>query len=119
MTFVIALFLFLRPVFPLAEYVFNYTYIVTELCENRDKPQLACNGKCHLMKELAKSAQEENPAPEKKAASAYPEFFAVMQAPVLISFEKPELPFSNPSDSYSNFYSGNFSPVFLRPPSIG
>ena len=31
----------------------------TELyCENTDKPEMECNGKCHLSKELAKGQQE-------------------------------------------------------------
>ncbi len=37
----------------MVEYVINYDYIATVLCENVDKPALQCNGKCHLKKELA------------------------------------------------------------------
>ncbi|WP_177761013.1 hypothetical protein [Flavobacterium sp. I3-2] len=47
-----------KPVFPLASYIIQYDYIVNELCVNRDKPDLKCNGKCHLMKELAKASSE-------------------------------------------------------------
>jgi len=36
------------------EYYANYNYIVTELCVNRDKPFLECNGKCYLAKEIKK-----------------------------------------------------------------
>jgi hypothetical protein len=43
-----------RPVLPILEYYANYDYIVAELCENRDKPFLECNGKCYLAKELKK-----------------------------------------------------------------
>jgi hypothetical protein len=39
----------------------NYEYITTVLCENKDKPKLQCNGKCHLIKELAKAAETEKP----------------------------------------------------------
>ncbi|QJX45630.1 hypothetical protein HMJ29_01235 [Hymenobacter taeanensis] len=35
----------------------NQDYIARVLCINRDKPQLKCNGRCHLRKEL--KAQEE------------------------------------------------------------
>lgn len=48
------------------EYFFNYDYIVTELCENKEKPELHCNGKCHLMKELAKASEDEKPVSGKK-----------------------------------------------------
>lgn len=41
-----------RPITPIIEYYANYDYIATELCENRDKPFLECNGKCYLEKQL-------------------------------------------------------------------
>lgn len=40
-------------------YKLNKSYIAQNLCENKDKPQLKCSGKCHLKKQLAKSEQEE------------------------------------------------------------
>jgi len=46
----------LRPVMPVINYYINYDYIVAELCENKDKPVLKCNGKCHLTKELKKAS---------------------------------------------------------------
>lgn len=33
-------------------YYFNYTYYVEVLCENKDKPEMHCNGTCALGKEL-------------------------------------------------------------------
>ena len=48
-----------RPAIPFLEYIVNYDYIVKELCENKEKPELKCNGKCHLKKELAKTAEED------------------------------------------------------------
>ena len=41
-----------RPIMPIIEYYGNYDYIATELCENKDKPYLECNGKCYLEKQL-------------------------------------------------------------------
>lgn len=49
----------LKPVFPMLVYWYDYEYISQELCENIDKPELACNGKCHLVKELNKA--KDNP----------------------------------------------------------
>jgi len=43
---------------PVYNYVVNYDYIVENLCENRDKPELSCNGKCFLAKELSKSEKQ-------------------------------------------------------------
>lgn len=50
-----------RPLWPIVNYVTNYDYIATVLCENKDKPELKCNGQCYLMKQLAKQ-QSQDPA---------------------------------------------------------
>ncbi|MEE1884119.1 hypothetical protein [Pedobacter flavus] len=43
--------------FVYAGFEVNKSYIVAELCENKDKPELNCNGKCFLKKKL-KAAEE-------------------------------------------------------------
>ncbi|GAB1307479.1 hypothetical protein KH5_01620 [Urechidicola sp. KH5] len=45
----------LQPVMPLIEYNLNKEYIVSVLCENRNKPELGCNGKCYIAKEISNS----------------------------------------------------------------
>ncbi len=40
-------------------YKINYNYIKTELCENKDKPKMKCDGKCYLTKQIKKT--ESNP----------------------------------------------------------
>lgn len=63
----ISIFILARPAIPFLEYIVNYDYIVKELCENKEKPVLKCNGKCHLMKELAKTAEDDkNTSSDKK-----------------------------------------------------
>lgn len=47
-----------KPVLPLVDYVVNYDYISEVLCINKDKPELQCNGKCHLKTKLAKASDE-------------------------------------------------------------
>lgn len=46
--------------FILINYQMNKDYISKNLCENKDKPMLHCNGKCHLRKQLAKEEKKEN-----------------------------------------------------------
>ncbi len=36
-----------------SEYFANKKFITEQLCENRSRPQLHCNGKCYLKKKLA------------------------------------------------------------------
>jgi len=64
--FLFTLFIVFKPVFPIVEYIVFYDYISTELCENRDEPELECNGTCHLKKELSKVADSENPISTEK-----------------------------------------------------
>ena len=43
----------------LVNYVINKDYISKNLCVNKSKPKMKCNGKCHLMKELQKEEKKE------------------------------------------------------------
>jgi hypothetical protein len=45
--------------FVYAGFTLNQKYIATQLCVNRDKPQLHCNGKCYLMRKLKQAEQKE------------------------------------------------------------
>ncbi len=38
----------------------NQAYIAQALCENKDKPQMHCGGKCYLYKQLKKAEEREN-----------------------------------------------------------
>lgn len=59
--FIVITLLLIKPVLPVVDYIINYDYISTQLCENIEKPALKCNGKCHLKKELAKASEGEKP----------------------------------------------------------
>ncbi len=56
----------LRPITPVINYAFNIDYYIEFLCENKSTPELNCNGKCHLKKEL-KQAHE--PSQEEPSSS--------------------------------------------------
>ena len=56
----LAFYFVLKPLVPMLDYVVNYDYISKVLFINKAKPQLHCNGKCYLGKELAKSSQEDS-----------------------------------------------------------
>ena len=60
-SFFIGLILF-KPVAQLSWeiwYAVNLEYVAEELCENQEEPELECNGKCYLMKQLAKAEAEQ------------------------------------------------------------
>src|ERR1044071_5964326 len=60
------LFLQLGKSFIVLDYFLHKKYIATVLCENRNKPQMHCNGKCHLKKQLLAEQKNERQALNEK-----------------------------------------------------
>lgn len=48
-----------------SHYFSNYEYYSEVLCENKDKPELKCNGSCQLSEELKDSSPESNNDPNR------------------------------------------------------
>lgn len=65
----VALIMLIKPLWPVGEYIMNYDYIVNVLCENKDKPELQCNGKCYLAQMLADESQQNENSPFGKEQS--------------------------------------------------
>lgn len=42
------------------QYFINQEFIAAELCENKDAPEMECNGKCYLKKELKKDEERKS-----------------------------------------------------------
>lgn len=116
--FAICLVLLLKPVLPVFEYALNYQYITNELCENRDNFVMGCNGKCYLMKELAKASETEKPlSTDKKhlVSETNDLFFA--------DFQNYEFtPFTAPTPigkyTYTNLYAHLAESSAFHPPTI-
>ena len=72
-----------RPFWPIVEYIVAYDYIVAELCENRDRPELGCDGTCYLSKQLALELQQDNQNPLKSntAKQDIPQIFIFEDLP--------------------------------------
>jgi len=117
---VIIVFLFvMKPILPVLEYVLNYDYIVKELCENKAKPEMKCNGKCHLMKELAKASDTDNPVSQDKKTSHSE--FEVLFIQKLTSLEVVNLNFPIQkaiNAKYSECYFYENSPTAFHPPTV-
>jgi hypothetical protein len=54
----------IKPYLPLLSYSFNKKDIAARYCVNKDKPQMHCEGKCHLAKELKKASKEDVKLPQ-------------------------------------------------------
>ena len=46
------------------DYLINQVEITKQFCENKAKPKLNCNGKCHLAKQFAKQDKQEKSTSE-------------------------------------------------------
>ena len=115
--FLLALIMLLKPVLPVLNYVVNYEYISKVLCINKAKPKLKCNGKCHLMKELAKTSESETPiSSNKKIASHELEvlFFEEIKSFKITAIYLDKNQFLN--SNYCDLYSYLNSDSVFRPP---
>jgi hypothetical protein len=110
-----------KPIFPVVDYVVNYQYISKELCVNKAKPELKCNGKCHLMKELAKASEDEKPISSNKKDNSKHEievlFYQELQ-PIIASqiyFHSNSLVENNYSNNYFHLTSCSVfhPPIFI------
>ena len=107
----------IKPIFPVVEYVVNYEYISKVLCENKAKPKMKCNGKCHLMKELAKASDAENPKSSDKKGTV--QLTEVLFFEEIKSFKINTIYSSNikkANTNYSDLYFYLNSDAAFRPP---
>lgn len=49
----------LKPYSPYIEYSLNKEYIIETYCENKEAPEMHCDGKCHLAKQVKEAAESE------------------------------------------------------------
>jgi len=117
---IVILAIFLKPILPVIDYVINYDYISKVLCENKAKPQLKCNGKCHLMKELAKASENEKPINSDKKDNSKHEI-ELLYCNELSEINFRQIYFLNKTsvgDNYANLYFHTVSCSVFHPPTI-
>lgn len=120
LVFIIAITIFLKPVLPVLEYLANYDYIAKELCENKEKPELECNGKCHLKKELAKASESEKPISQDKKDNSKSEI-EVLYCQIVNVLLPKQIYFQNKTfngDHYANFYFHTAYNSIFHPPIV-
>lgn len=95
-------------------------YIVENLCENRFTPQLHCNGKCYLAKQLHKVAQEHaRSETEKQSENIKKSWLDVFEISCFIEntfhevTKAPQI-----SSDYLAYFSSDFFDAILHPPTV-
>ena len=96
----------------------HYDYIVEQLCENRDKPVLACNGKCYLGKQLVAEDEGSSDVPQPLPPAAdFDKLLTIRHIPASFAFDVSENFNGNPFSTSSLNGTDHPNPVF-RPPII-
>ena len=117
---IVILAIFLKPILPVIDYVINYDYIAKVLCENKAKPELKCNGKCHLMKELAKASEDEKPINSDKKDNSKHEI-ELLYCNELSEINFRQIYFHNKTsvgDNYANLYFHTVGCSVFHPPTF-
>jgi len=102
----------------IAYYQVNKEYIARVLCENRDKPQLHCNGQCYLAKRLkAQQDKQDKETAERVQHTSPIQLFCETQFSFTFAFA-PDL---TPRRTFTYLIALYSGPVreLLRPPSAG
>ncbi len=87
---------------------------IEKLCENKDKPELECKGKCHL-KKVAEDSSENQQTPTK---------YTSLKELTLFVIDKLEFNFAkinkkgNKNFDYNNLYTFSSIPQIDRPPQV-
>lgn len=99
----------------LLSFQWNQEYIAQNLCENIDKPQLKCEGKCYLKKQLDKDEQKQNlpPSLKIKELTLFAISFDLMQIPTVFFEEKTAT-----KSYFLTKKTKNFHLDLFRPPSV-
>lgn len=112
----LTLFVVFRPLIPLMEYAVNYDYISEVLCINKSKPELHCNGKCYLSKEIAKTNDTDS-SPLHKTKNSGQKLLDIYVLPEATAINTTENAFFSNSDFlYERAYSFLFLRHIFRPP---
>ncbi len=107
----------LRPIQPYVEYILNQDYIAEFLCINKDKPELECHGKCHLVKEINKQQKTDPLTSLSVSLENYPigfvTIYGIDTSQVFISLNSTQSQFS-----YIQLYHFDYFKRAYQPPDI-
>jgi hypothetical protein len=100
------------------DYTINKDYIAKNLCENRNKPTLHCNGKCQLMKKMAVEDDQTNKTTSGSSVAKTPFTDVLFNATFVFS----QLTTSASDSLFNDFYlvaiPSSFHSSIFRPPLV-
>ncbi len=99
---------------PYVEYVLNQDYISDFLCTNKDKPELQCHGKCHLVKQIEKQQENEPFASLRVSLENYPIGFVNIYR--LSPFQHFSTSIKDKNFFYQKLYHFDYNYTAFQPP---
>jgi hypothetical protein len=60
-----------NKLFIVVDYQLNKEFIAKNLCVNRNRPAMHCNGKCHMMKLMKQDEKKDQENPERKLENKF------------------------------------------------
>jgi hypothetical protein len=94
----------------------NQDYIAKNLCENRARPRLRCNGKCHLVKSMQATNEQDKKQPSKYSKHTFEVAYYFRKNPIIVTHptaffvKKQDLVASYLMEMHSSFLTDIFHP---------
>ena len=101
----------------LGYYQANKEYITRNFCVNKDKPQLHCNGKCHLKKLIKKADREQDQSGSRVNTEQQVTVF-ILPAQQQLLHKATEEPVTHKTCYTTSVYTSPLNSVFHPPPSL-
>ena len=110
-------------VFWQVNFYLNQKEITEKECENKNRPEMRCNGKCYLTKQLKKAEAELDSQKEKQEKSilnlkVLEEGIFVPLSAIFLEVNPNKLELRKAFFSYKNFYFHEVGSYYFHPPSI-
>ncbi|RKR84659.1 hypothetical protein BDD43_4908 [Mucilaginibacter gracilis] len=101
-----------------AGFEMNHKYIAENLCINRSRPWMHCNGKCYFMKKIHQAEENEKKQEAKDNLNRLEVSF--FQEPFQLSFIEPAILETVKSSfpPYTYQYSSRYIETIFRPPTV-
>jgi len=96
-----------------AEYQLNREYIAKNLCVNKSRPKMHCNGRCHMMKKMKQEEKQDQDNPERRAENKFEIICGTFHTATIIparSFSVVQYPV------FQENTCTDYSPSFFHPP---
>lgn len=72
-----------------AQYLLNREFIAATLCENRDMPEMQCDGKCYLRKQLQQHHEEKDSPASPREERRDVTLFSPVSEPLAVFIKAP------------------------------